>query len=115
MSSKRCVYCLSQIVTNWVTNNPERAQARYKPQRAIEQYRQRTYGITQQESDHMFFCQRGICAICDEPLTKPHVDHNHVTGKVRGLLCGPCNHGIGSLKDNTTILRNAITYLETSG
>lgn len=41
-----------------------------------------------------------------------HVDHNHVTNEVRGLLCGPCNRAIGLIKDNIKTLSNLITYLE---
>lgn len=44
------------------------------------------------------------CPIC--------VDHDHTTGKVRGLLCHGCNHGIGSLKDDPAMLRAAADYLE---
>lgn len=70
----------------------------------------------------MFQKQGGLCAICHKPekeidkktgLPRPlHVDHNHVTNEVRGLLCGECNKGIGSLKENPTILRNAAEYIE---
>ena len=58
--------------------------------------------------------QHNLCAICK---TKQEgkilaVDHNHVTGKVRGLLCTNCNVGIGNLKDNIQILQSAIEYLQ---
>jgi len=75
----------------------------------------RKYGITEQGYNNMFAGQDGSCAICGthqsglkEPL---HVDHNHVTGEVRGLLCKSCNTGIGLLKENEEILRKAIDYL----
>ena len=63
----------------------------------------------------MFSEQRGLCAVCDKPLKRgktTHVDHDHTTGKVRGLLHGPCNVMIGYAKDDTAILLGAVRYLE---
>lgn len=59
--------------------------------------------------------QAGLCAICHGETNGQgdlHVDHDHVTGKVRGLLCSRCNTGIGMMGDNTALLRKAIEYLE---
>ena len=71
------------------------------------------YGITQKDYDAILLSQMGVCAICgyrsDGVL---HVDHNHETGKVRGLLCSNCNRAIGLLKDSPGILRAAALYLE---
>ena len=73
----------------------------------------RRYGITQADFNHMRIAQHNRCAICREVFTKtPRVDHNHDSGKVRGLLCGPCNIGIGLLKDSAVRLRMALRYLE---
>ena len=56
--------------------------------------------------------QDNCCAICkDEFMKAPHVDHDHATGMVRGLLCGRCNMGIGLLRDNIGIMKNTILYL----
>jgi Recombination endonuclease VII len=54
--------------------------------------------------------QAGVCAICslDLPLS---IDHDHVTGEVRGLLCSNCNLGIGNLRDDPEIIGSAIRYL----
>jgi hypothetical protein len=62
------------------------------------------------------------CAICDQPegAIDPHskkprklaVDHNHVTGAVRALLCTNCNTGLGRFDDSRELLRRAIAYLE---
>lgn len=68
------------------------------------------YGISIEELEAMTEQQKGMCAICKVEKGS-HVDHNHVTGKVRGMLCGNCNRGIGCLKDNITFLNNAIEYL----
>jgi len=58
---------------------------------------------------------KGKCDICGSPsLTKPRhaIDHCHTTGKVRGLLCWPCNKGLGNFKDNPELIQKAIKYLE---
>ena len=76
----------------------------------------RRYGITEEEYDRMFHEQRGCCAICHthqlELKKALAVDHDHESGKVRGLLCGPCNRALGLFKDSTASLFNAINYLE---
>lgn len=70
------------------------------------------YGLTPENYETMLKEQNNRCKICSETFTSTaHVDHCHTTGKVRGLLCGNCNHGLGKFKDNTKLLQNAITYL----
>ena len=57
----------------------------------------RKYGITQEDFDYMYISQGGVCAICELPYHRTlHVDHNHNTGKVRGLLCKTCNTHLGT-------------------
>lgn len=61
--------------------------------------------------------QGGVCGICKDERTSDrrfHIDHDHETGAVRGLLCHACNTGIGSLRDSPDLLRAALTYLEES-
>lgn len=70
------------------------------------------YGLTADQIDEMWSAQGHACAICREPVEKFHVDHCHGSGLVRGLLCGPCNKGIGQLKDDLGVLRSAVAYLE---
>jgi hypothetical protein len=53
----------------------------------------------------------GICGISIEMGSKTHLDHDHVTGQVRGFLCQKCNHGIGLFNDSTKTLKSAIMYL----
>ena len=55
--------------------------------------------------------QGGLCAICRQ-APAVHVDHDHATGTVRGLLCFPCNAAIGHLRDDPQIMRRAAAYLE---
>lgn len=72
----------------------------------------RIYGLSLVEYDQMMITQDGNCAICTEKMEKPHLDHCHTTGKIRGLLCGPCNHAIGSLKDSPLRCFLAASYLQ---
>lgn len=75
----------------------------------------KNHGITKEYYEFMFTNQSGMCAICssvliDSKLT--HIDHNHSTQKIRGLLCATCNLGLGHFKDSISLLSNAIKYLE---
>jgi len=77
----------------------------------------RLYGITDEEYEELAAQQGWACWICGEkagkgPGKKLHVDHNHKTGKVRGLLCSSCNGGLGSLHDSMELLKRAIEYLQ---
>jgi hypothetical protein len=75
----------------------------------------RFYGITCAEYVERVAAQRGLCAICAGVNPAGHrlsVDHDHATGKVRGLLCHACNAGMGKLRDDPALLRAAADYLE---
>jgi hypothetical protein len=77
----------------------------------------REYGITPEEFENMLHSQNGQCAICgtfeaDAKHRRLHVDHDHITGKVRGLLCGRCNMMLGYALENTMVLEAAIAYLK---
>jgi len=75
----------------------------------------RQYGLTFKQYEAMLTACGGRCQICGgEPNGhgQLHVDHCHETGKVRGLLCGSCNMGLGNLGDNAASLRRALEYLE---
>lgn len=73
------------------------------------------YGITKEQYDLMCGLQEFECLICNRQVLFPerlNVDHDHKTGKIRGLLCGDCNRGLGCFKDNPEALKNAIKYLK---
>jgi hypothetical protein len=76
----------------------------------------RRYKITSSEYDRLLMVQGGRCAICGAQPTETkrgglEVDHCHATGAIRGLLCGPCNRGIGNLGDSLDVIRKAAEYL----
>lgn len=79
------------------------------------------YGINLDDLQRMLSEQNNCCAICylkfnmDHKEIKPHVDHDHVTGKVRGILCNKCNNMLGCAKDSVDTLYMAIQYLERYG
>ena len=78
---------------------------------------QARYKITQEEYDEWSKIQQHSCAICGEKSSPKRlaVDHCHITGIIRGLLCSNCNRAIGLLKDNPRLLRGAADYLEKNG
>ena len=74
----------------------------------------KNYDITIEQYNNMLNAQNNKCAICHnkfKPFKDTHIDHNHITGKVRGLLCVKCNSGIGYLNDDINLLKEAINYL----
>lgn len=83
----------------------------------------RTYGITLDTYNALYNSQKGCCAICGvyrspwEPTgmidrnNYLHVDHDHKSGAIRGLLCLHCNQGLGQFKDNQRIVLAALSYL----
>lgn len=72
------------------------------------------YQITIEQLAEMKAQHGGICAICLRSA-KLVIDHDHQSGKVRALLCGSCNSGLGFFKDNPKALRAAIEYLDRHG
>jgi hypothetical protein len=75
------------------------------------------YGMTIDDYERLLSWQDNRCAICTSEFSSPattHVDHDHSTGHVRGILCHHCNTGIGLFKDSIENLTNAISYLTDS-
>lgn len=95
-----------------VRNNEKTIYAR----RRWGNHLQRKYSITVDEYESMLQSQDGKCAICGagEPggrAKRFHVDHDHATGDIRGILCVRCNYMIGYSKDSPEILRKGADYL----
>lgn len=74
----------------------------------------RKYGLAFEQYEEMYQAASGACEICRTPLPVLHVDHDHDTGEVRGLLCRPCNQGIGHFRDDVDLLASAGLYLSRS-
>ena len=75
----------------------------------------RKWGITLEERDALITAQSGRCAICRQAFENSkdtHIDHDHDTDVIRGLLCSRCNLGLGMFKDSPESLRAAAAYLE---
>lgn len=98
-----------------------RARAEYVkryPERVKSSKLKSSYGISLEDYNSLLEKQENACGICGGPPTGRgiksgyfQVDHDHLTKKVRGLLCSNCNAGIGHLKDSISILESAIKYL----
>jgi hypothetical protein len=75
------------------------------------------YGMTIEQYEQMLASQGGCCAICrtgEVPSRGWHVDHDHATGRVRGILCHGCNVSLGHFRDSVDLLQAAVVYLQRS-
>lgn len=77
----------------------------------------RCFGITVEQYDELLKAQQGCCAICDRTDAdqrghRLHVDHNHKTREIRGLLCGSCNKDLIGRRTDPNVFRRAAEYLE---
>jgi hypothetical protein len=108
--------------TQWRIDNPERfaayqAEYRNRPERKRKMrdlYYRRTFGISADDFDAMLEAQGGCCAICGcrpEREASLHVDHDHATGQIRGIVCLNCNQGLGKFGDDPAVLERAAAYL----
>ena len=86
-------------------SSSESVKARRRKRRRTERGRRaehlnriKRYGLTADDWDRILIQQSGRCAACTDPLAFPHIDHNHATGVVRGLLCSACNTSEGLLR-----------------
>lgn len=108
----------------WLEKNKERAKEtarqrrkRIDPVKAAEYRRvaqlKHRYDLTTEQYDLMFKKQGGVCKICSRPPKRLRlsVDHDHETGRVRGLLCHPCNRALGQFENVTGGFIKAMRYL----
>ena len=80
--------------------------------------RKRRYGLDDAAFEALLEAQGHTCAICLDPLVRGkhlHVDHDHETGEVRGLLCHGCNTSLGGFKEDPDVLERAAAYLRHDG
>lgn len=101
--------------TGWVRSGRES----WNPPEPVkhDKYLRRAYGISLAEYDDIFAAQGRVCAICRcecnrSTTTRLCVDHNHDTGRVRGLLCFQCNVGLGKFLDSYELISAAADYLK---
>ena len=97
-------------------NREGRLDTTCKACRIIDQ-RQKTLGVSEEDYRRMYTHQHGKCGICHTRLYSKRykafaVDHDHATGRIRGLLCGQCNLALGGFKDSVECLMNAIEWLK---
>ena len=100
-----CKPCHRKKANQWIKDNPEQTK---------NTILLRKYGITAQIFDKMLEDQCGRCAICGthfESSKATHIDHCHITGKVRSILCNHCNLVLGHAKESVQILENAVKSL----
>jgi Recombination endonuclease VII len=97
-------------VRAWQKANPDKVRANRRKHQHRRHIRDR-FGLTVEEWDAMLIAQSGRCAICNDPMEKPCVDHDHETGATRALLCKDCNTGLGHFRDDTERLMAATQYL----
>lgn len=115
-SSTHCAVCMRAIAKERHKKNARERKDRYSRDR--EKIRDRIlmskFGISLLEYRAMLELQGGVCAICGgvDKNKSLAVDHDHRTGKVRGLLCGRCNPAIGFLTDCTELAKKLISYIE---
>lgn len=109
--TSRCKSCATSATQRWYAGNKKRVLSRL---------RFSYYGISEQEYQGLLLSQDGVCKICgkEEVATRKgvllplSVDHDHVTGKVRGLLCRQCNFALGHFQDDSDALLKASNYLQ---
>ena len=100
-----CLKCNVKRVVSWQKANSERKR-KYDKKRDLK----RLYNLSLSEFNSLKRKQNNECAICGDK-EKLCVDHDHKTGKVRGLLCHKCNRGLGYFKDDPFVLHEATEYL----
>lgn len=109
-ASYYCRPCLKAMrkVSYWNNVDLKREYARSKQR---ETRLARVYGMTEADYVNLFDAQDGKCAICEIAADRLVIDHDHITGNVRALLCDNCNRGIGLLKDHPEVVQKAADYL----
>lgn len=126
----RCRFCALERCKTWKKNNPEvqkvykaRTYAKHGERYTLET-KLRQKHISREQYDELMIAQDNKCAICDKPETVVRrkdgvvsplsIDHDHDSGKIRGLLCMRCNNALGFFDDNLDRMMKAVTYLRMS-
>jgi hypothetical protein len=129
-----CKACVLQSRRDYIKQHPDiylEKQRQHAKQRIekdplirVKGWLKYNYKITIEEYDKQFKIQNGLCAICHRPeiskkengkIIRLAIDHDHKTGKLRGLLCHWCNKGIGLLREDLTLIESALNYMKNDG
>lgn len=96
-----------------IRKNPEKYKERSRAYNSANKLaiRLKKYGLSETDYYEILQRQGGLCAICRRKTETLHIDHDHRTGRIRGLLCFHCNSGIGKFGDSIDTLESAIRYL----
>lgn len=113
----RCNSCLHKEHKDWVKNNPEKVREYRNKDSWTLVKRCKRRGITPKELIDVYEKQKECCAICDKQIdiSESAIDHNHITGEFRGVLCKKCNRALGLFEDSPFILKKALDYLKITG
>lgn len=121
-----CQHCkVEKPLSNYYSHKSKKNGKQYRNKTCIECYKVksknqrniRKYGLTALQVEKMIERQRMRCFICERTFNRkkrmslPAVDHCHTSGRVRGILCGFCNTGLGMFKDNPDVLEKAAQYI----
>ncbi len=111
---KKCIFNLRKARPSYKYYNTTYAKQYRKdnPRTVRGYYFKYKYGITADDYDSMYAGQGGCCLICGKHKDKLVIDHDHISGVVRGLLCSGCNTAMGQFQDNVDILTKAIEYIK---
>lgn len=99
----QCKPCKTEVKREWIQENREKV----KWNAIYTKYR-----LRKPDYEAMVSSQAGRCAICEEGLINPHIDHDHVSGVVRGLLCPRCNQLVGWLEQCSDLILTAQKYIQ---
>ena len=98
---------LPESVQKWKAYNQSR--------RCFIRHLSRKYNVTWEQWETLIIGQCGYCAACEKQLIRYHIDHDHKTLRVRGVLCPQCNLALGAAFDSPVVLRSLANYVERTG
>jgi len=117
-----CYDCGKEKLLEKFAKSKNQPQGRvYRCKSCMNKYQpRRKYGLSHKDLSELMAKQHSVCAICGQPETMKRrgtlqrlaIDHDHKTGKVRGLLCSKCNSALGYFNDNIGHVKNAFKYLK---
>lgn len=117
LKKSKCNKCLYVLYKDYVLKNEDRIKKYRQKDKWTLKKRCDRYDIHISELFDMYNIQDGKCCICSKEIDieDSAIDHNHITGEFRGILCKICNRGLGMFRDNPNILLSAYQYLINKG